>query len=123
IQLAADIGAYIGGKLYGRVKLADAISPGKTLEGLVGGLVAAALTVGAASFYFDAVPVSILIAIGMVTAVLSVIGDLFESLMKRMAQVKDSGAILPGHGGVLDRIDSMTIAAPTFVFAWLRWIA
>jgi phosphatidate cytidylyltransferase len=120
---AADIGAYIAGKLYGRVKLAPAISPGKTIEGLGGGLLGAVLAVGAASFYFDSTPVMMLILLGMITAALSVIGDLFESMMKRMADVKDSGSLLPGHGGVLDRIDSMTIAAPLFAFGCIYWIS
>lgn len=120
---AADIGAYIAGKLYGRIKLAPAISPGKTLEGLVGGMIGAGLVVSLASFYFDSVPILLLGMLGMVTAGLSVIGDLFESLMKRMAEVKDSGSLLPGHGGVLDRIDSMTIAAPLFAFGCLYWIS
>jgi phosphatidate cytidylyltransferase len=119
---AADIGAYVAGKLYGRVKLAPAISPGKTLEGLAGGLLAAALVAGIATFYFN-VSVLMLCVLGIATAALSVIGDLFESLMKRMAGVKDSGSLLPGHGGVLDRIDSMTIAAPVFAFGCFYWIA
>jgi phosphatidate cytidylyltransferase len=120
---AADIGAYIAGKLYGRIKLAPAISPGKTLEGLAGGLIAAGIVVYIAAFYFNSMPVAMLVMLGMVTAALSVIGDLFESLMKRMAEVKDSGSLLPGHGGVLDRIDSMTIAAPLFAFGCLHWFS
>ncbi len=120
---AADIGAYVAGKLYGRVKLAPAISPGKTIEGLAGGLIGAGLVVGVASFYFDSMPIIMLALLGMLTAALSVIGDLFESLMKRMADVKDSGSLLPGHGGMLDRIDSMTIAAPLFAFGCLYWIS
>ncbi|HEY3488048.1 MAG TPA: phosphatidate cytidylyltransferase [Gammaproteobacteria bacterium] len=120
---AADIGAYIAGKLYGRIKLAPAISPGKTIEGLGGGLLGAILVVGVASFYFVSMPVMMLILLGMVTAALSVIGDLFGSMMKRMADVEDSGSLLPGHGGVLDRIDSMTIAAPLFAFGCLYWIS
>jgi phosphatidate cytidylyltransferase len=118
---AADIGAYIAGKLYGRIKLAPAISPGKTLEGLGGGLIGAAIVVVIASFHFDS-PVLPLTLLGMATAAFSVVGDLFESLMKRMADVKDSGSLLPGHGGVLDRIDSMTIAAPLFALGCFHWI-
>jgi phosphatidate cytidylyltransferase len=120
---AADIGAYIAGKLYGCIKLASAISPGKTLEGLAGGLIAAALVAGLAFLYFDNTPFVMLFVLGMTTAAFSVIGDLFESLMKRMADVKDSGSLLPGHGGVLDRIDSVTIAAPWFGFVCLYWVS
>ena len=118
---AADIGAYISGKLYGRIKLAPEISPGKTLEGLAGGLIGAAIVVVIASFHFDS-PMLPLTLFGMATAAFSVVGDLFESLMKRMADVKDSGSLLPGHGGVLDRIDSMTIAAPLFALGF-HWLA
>lgn len=119
---AADIGAYIAGKLFGRTRLAPAISPGKTLEGLAGGILAAALVVAIAAFHFD-VPILMLGVLAITTAAFSVVGDLFESLMKRMADVKDSGSLLPGHGGVLDRIDSMTIAAPLFAFGCFYWIA
>lgn len=113
---AADIGAYFTGHRWGRHKLALAISPGKTWEGVLGAGMAtltfalagaAALGVGAHWPWF--------VAICMVTVGFSIAGDLFESMMKRQCGVKDSGALLPGHGGVLDRVDSLTAAAPIFL--------
>lgn len=107
----ADIGAYFTGKRFGRVKLAPAISPGKTWEGVLGGLVAVALLSSAVSLWLDVGIVSLLpISLGM--AVISVIGDLTVSMFKRNAGLKDSGSLFPGHGGVLDRIDSISAAAP-----------
>jgi phosphatidate cytidylyltransferase len=115
IVWAADIGAYVAGKLYGRTKLAPAISPAKTLEGLAGGLLAVAAVGYAGGIYFAASSNYLLLSLVLLTALISVSGDLFESLLKRMAGCKDSGTILPGHGGVLDRIDSVIAAAPVFV--------
>lgn len=111
---SADSGAYFCGRALGRHKLAPSISPGKTWEGLVGGLVTAAL-VGAlaARIYGAAVPA--LAAVAGVTAVVSVLGDLNVSMFKRHAGLKDSGRLLPGHGGVLDRADSVTTAVAMFV--------
>lgn len=113
---AADSGAYFCGRRYGRRKLAPRVSPGKTWEGAAGGM-AAALAVavigaGLLDVSFAAAP-AFLILCGMVV-VISVVGDLVESLFKREAGVKDSGRFLPGHGGALDRIDSLTAAAPLF---------
>lgn len=114
----ADSAAYFVGRRYGRRRLAPRVSPGKTWAGVMGALLAApvvALTAGLPLGYRGAV----LAGFGMlcaVTVVASVVGDLFESLLKRRAGVKDSGALLPGHGGVLDRIDSLTAAAP--IFCW-----
>ncbi len=114
----ADSAAYFTGKRWGRAKLAPRISPGKTRVGVYGALLAAA-----AYGFFAAtalgVPGTARVAFAVlciVTALFSVIGDLFESLFKRQRGVKDSGTLLPGHGGVLDRIDSLTAAAPIFVF-------
>jgi phosphatidate cytidylyltransferase len=119
----ADSGAYFAGSKWGRRKLAPAISPGKSWEGVYGGLAACAL------FAIPAVPVlglawSQLPALWLVTlavAAISVVGDLFESLMKRHSGVKDSGALFPGHGGLMDRLDSLLAALPVFVVgkAWL----
>ncbi|HMM78112.1 MAG TPA: phosphatidate cytidylyltransferase [Gammaproteobacteria bacterium] len=112
----ADSAAYFFGRRYGRRRLAPRVSPGKTWAGVGGALLAAptvALVFGLAAGYRGAA----LAGFGMlclVTVVASIIGDLFESLLKRRAGVKDSGTLLPGHGGVLDRIDSLTAAAPVF---------
>jgi phosphatidate cytidylyltransferase len=119
---AADSAAYFTGKRFGRNKLAPHISPGKTREGLIGGLVATGLLGLAGAWWFD-VHMGLwfyFVALCLVTALVSVAGDLFESLVKREAGVKDSGTLLPGHGGVLDRIDSITAAAPVFMMG-LVW--
>lgn len=119
----ADIGAYFAGKTFGRHKLAPAISPGKTWEGAFGGwlLVLALAVAGGASGFFAPTVFSRLVAdIGWVRLVLvttllvvfSIVGDLFESLLKRQAGVKDSSGLLPGHGGVLDRIDALLPVLP-----------
>ena len=121
IVWAADVGAYGFGRWLGRAKLAPAVSPGKTWEGVSGGLlVAAAVAAGAAELL--ALPVGPLLALGIVTALVSVLGDLTESLFKRNVGLKDSGSLFPGHGGVLDRFDSFTAAMPIFVIglSWLR---
>lgn len=108
----ADIGAYFVGRAWGRRKLAPDISPGKTWEGAIGGTAAAlvyAIILG--TFIEGLFWVPYLLAAALV-AVLSIVGDLFESAVKRQAAVKDSGTLLPGHGGVLDRVDSATAALP-----------
>lgn len=116
---AADSGAYFAGRKFGKHKLAPQVSPGKTIEGVVGGLVAAALfsLIGATSFDLPVLGGVSFVVLSVVVVLLSVIGDLFESLFKRRVGVKDSGQLLPGHGGVLDRIDSLTAAAPIFALA------
>ncbi len=113
----ADIGAYFSGKNFGRHKLAPGISPGKTWEGVIGGLLLNALWIsivfqlsgGWGIDYFS------FLILGLVTSALSVVGDLYESILKREAGLKDSGNTLPGHGGVLDRIDSVIAATPVFL--------
>jgi phosphatidate cytidylyltransferase len=110
---AADIGAYFAGRSFGRRKLAPRVSPGKTWEGALGGLAMAALVAGGGAEYF-AVPPFEAIAFGCAVGIFSIIGDLTESMFKRAAALKDSGALLPGHGGLLDRIDSVTAAAPLY---------
>ena len=112
----ADSAAYFAGRRWGRRRLAPSISPGKTWEGLAGALAATlccALIAALATHmaYRDAVSFTLL---SVVTVMASVLGDLVESLFKRQAGLKDSGSLLPGHGGVLDRIDSLTAAAPVF---------
>jgi len=113
----ADTGAYFCGRAWGRRKLAPMISPGKTIEGAVGGIVAAGVFAAFVAWWIGAEANCSLawLAVSIVTSLFSVIGDLWESRMKRIAGVKDSGSMLPGHGGVLDRIDSVTAAAPLFV--------
>lgn len=114
IVWAADTGAYFAGRAFGRHKLAPSVSPGKTWEGVFGGLVAAA-AVGAVAGFLTGMPPGVLPAIAAVTGIFSVLGDLAVSLAKRNVGVKDTGRLLPGHGGLLDRVDSLTAAAPVFV--------
>lgn len=119
LVVAADVGAYFAGRQFGRNKLAPRVSPGKTWEGVLGGLLGAALIalVGVAWFGVPAVP---FVALCIVAVLASIVGDLTESLFKRHAGVKDSGTLLPGHGGVLDRVDSVTAAAPVFLLGLER---
>ena len=113
---AADSGAYFAGRKFGKHKLSPRISPNKTIEGLVGGLVAAlVIALAAAPFAGATVAQLPFVAIVVVVTVLfSVVGDLFESLLKRHVGAKDSGDLIPGHGGILDRIDSVLAALPVF---------
>lgn len=117
ITIASDTGAYYTGSLIGKTKLCPAISPGKTVEGFIGGLVCAIIAALAVSFFF--LPESNIVKIFFVAVILScigVMGDLAESIIKRSTGVKDSGTILPGHGGILDRIDSLLLAAPALFY-------
>ncbi len=112
----ADIGAYFAGRRWGRHKLAPRVSPGKTREGVLGAL-AAALLVAAVFGPVLGLPSDVagaFVLLCLFTVLVSVLGDLVESMFKRLSGVKDSGALLPGHGGLLDRIDSLTAAAPFF---------
>lgn len=119
----ADTGAYFAGRRFGKIKLAPAVSPAKTREGLYGGLLTTALVMLAVAFYLHLAGLQLLFfaAASAVTVLASVLGDLFESMVKRRAGIKDSGKIFPGHGGALDRIDSITAAAPVFLTGW--WLA
>ena len=109
----ADTGAYFTGRRFGRRKLAPAVSPGKTVEGAVGGALAVLAWSAGAAVLFDG-PIARWLLLGVAIFAAAVVGDLFESAAKRTRGVKDSGGILPGHGGILDRIDSVLPAAPVF---------
>jgi len=118
----ADIAAYFSGKRWGKTRLAHHISPGKTWEGVLGGVLASMLTATGFGLFTlsQAYEFIVFMLICLITICVSVIGDLYESLMKRSAQMKDSGGLLPGHGGILDRIDSLTAAGPVFLAGiWL----
>lgn len=115
---AMDSGAWFAGRKWGKTPLMPSVSPGKTREGLLGGLVAAGC-VTVFALYWSKTPFQIIpgaVVLCLMTAIFSVVGDLFESMLKREAGIKDSGCLLPGHGGLLDRIDSLLAAAPVFVF-------
>jgi phosphatidate cytidylyltransferase len=115
----SDSAQYYSGRAFGRRPLAPRVSPKKTVEGAVGGLVVAPLFLVVAAPYAlpQPAPVWGLVALGVVLVVAGICGDLFESLLKRAANLKDSGSIIPGHGGVLDRIDALLFCAPIFYFA------
>jgi phosphatidate cytidylyltransferase len=119
---ATDIGAYFAGRQFGKRKLAPAISPNKTWEGLGGGVAAAAI-VGGVAHTFSPYPALFISSIlcGAFVALLAQAGDLFESYVKRRVGVKDSGSLIPGHGGLLDRVDGLTLTVP--IFAWLVWLS
>lgn len=117
----ADIAAYFSGKAFGRHKLAPAISPGKTWEGAIGAGLGVVLYGLALRLGFSFAPVGLplwIVCLLAVTAI-SIVGDLYESMLKRQAGIKDSSNVLPGHGGVLDRIDSLTSTLPVVAFLWL----
>ncbi len=114
---AADTGAYMAGRLAGRHKLAPRVSPGKTSEGAIGGVAAAVLfaALGGWLLGYDGTRMLAFMLLGAWVAVISIVGDLTISMFKRHAGLKDSGTLFPGHGGVLDRLDSVLAAAPWFV--------
>jgi phosphatidate cytidylyltransferase len=113
---AADVGAYFVGRSVGRVKLAPMVSPGKTWEGVSGGVLLAA-AVGCVAAVSLGLSLALLVGIAVVVALVSVVGDLTVSMLKRNVGVKDSGSLLPGHGGVMDRIDGLIAAVPFFFLA------
>ena len=111
----ADIGAFFFGRRFGKKRLAPEVSPGKTWEGAVGGFAVSALVAVAGSDWFGIAP-AVFVPLCLIAVAFSIVGDLTESLLKRFAGMKDSGTLFPGHGGVMDRIDSVTGAAPVLVF-------
>jgi phosphatidate cytidylyltransferase len=115
VAFAADTGAFFAGRRFGRVRLAPRVSPGKTWEGVIGGMLAAG-AIGFAGAWWFGQPPRDFVPLCLGAAAVSVVGDLTESLLKRRAGLKDSGRLFPGHGGVLDRIDSVTSAAPAMAF-------
>ncbi|MGL5047011.1 MAG: phosphatidate cytidylyltransferase, partial [Shewanella sp.] len=121
IVWAADSGAYFVGKAIGKTKLIPAVSPAKTLEGLLGGLVTTMLVVAGVMYYSPEQELGLVVAVTLFVALVSALGDLSESMFKRAACIKDSGTILPGHGGVLDRIDSLTAALPVFTLIYIAF--
>lgn len=118
---SADVGAYFVGKSIGKRKLLPNVSPGKTLEGVIGGIITACALVALAGYFigFNAEQYQVVILVTVIITTISVLGDLNESMFKRQAGVKDSGTILPGHGGVLDRIDSLTATAPIYALCYV----
>lgn len=116
---ATDIGAYFSGKIIGGAKIAPSISPNKTWAGLIGGATAASLTAVAANYWLIQLdlPMILLALLGALMAVLAQVGDFFESGWKRLFHIKDASNIIPGHGGVLDRMDGVLFVAPVLFFA------
>lgn len=116
----ADIGGYIAGNLFGKHKLAVTVSPGKTWEGFFGGILLQCLFIAALiPLMPEKITPAMLVALVIPVSLYSVLGDLFESMLKRHCGVKDSGTILPGHGGILDRIDGLIAALPLFILLFL----
>ncbi|MBY6018162.1 phosphatidate cytidylyltransferase [Halomonas denitrificans] len=115
----ADTGAYFVGKAIGKNKLIPRVSPGKTREGLFGGMAVCALLGLLGAYLVPNLSVMEALALALITGLASALGDLTESMFKRAADIKDSGRLLPGHGGILDRIDSVTAAMPVFALLYL----
>jgi phosphatidate cytidylyltransferase len=117
VLMGSDVGAYYTGRTLGKRKLAPSISPGKTWEGAVGGVVAALLMADLAHFwFFRELPLKYMMPLAGVMAILGILGDLAESALKRSAGAKDAANILPGHGGILDRLDSLLFNAPLIYY-------
>lgn len=117
VVFAGDIGAYLFGSFFGKTKIAPLLSPKKSVQGALGGLLFSLLASFLFSFVIQNAPLWIFIVCGVFGGILGQIGDFFESLIKRIAGVKDSGSIMPGHGGILDRLDGVLLASPLFYIA------
>ncbi len=117
-----DTGAYVGGRMWGRRRLAPRISPGKTVEGLLIGMVCAVAGVWLAGRYQDWLPGTDALVLGLGVALIAPIGDLFESFVKREARVKDSGRVFGAHGGALDRLDAVLFAAVVGYYIWAAYV-
>lgn len=117
VVFAGDIGAYTFGVRFGTIKIAPVLSPNKSLQGAVGGLLFSTGIAACFQFVLPNTPIIILLGCGLLGGILGQLGDFFESLIKRVSDVKDSGSIMPGHGGVLDRLDGVLLAAPLFYIA------
>ena len=122
ILWASDTGAYLTGMAFGKRKLFERISPKKSWEGSFGGALLSLVAAYLDSKLFTVFPTSHWFVIAFIIVVMGTLGDLVESLYKRSKNVKDSGTILPGHGGILDRFDSLLLASP-FIFAYLKWVS
>ena len=120
LAFLADTGAFFAGRQFGRVRLAPRVSPNKTWEGVIGGMLLALVFAAGGAAWF-ALPAQDFLPLCLAAAAFSVIGDLTESLLKRHVRLKDSGRLFPGHGGVLDRIDSVTAATPVMALG-LMWL-
>ncbi len=120
VIMGADVAAYYGGRFFGKHKLAPTVSPGKTWEGAIAGMLASLLLAAASHYWFFLnLPLKFALPLAAVMNVVGVLGDLTESALKRGAGAKDTAQILPGHGGILDRIDSLLFNAPViYYFAW-----
>jgi phosphatidate cytidylyltransferase len=114
--------SYYTGRTFGKRPLAPTISPKKTVEGAIGGMVFGTLAMTVGGHYVFASPIWILALLGAAISLLGIVGDLFESLLKRSAGMKDSSNLIPGHGGVLDRIDSWLFTAPVY-YMFVRFVA
>ncbi|PMJ94787.1 phosphatidate cytidylyltransferase [Vibrio sp. 10N.261.55.A7] len=120
IVWAADSGAYFAGRSFGKRKMAPSVSPNKTIEGLIGGIITAVIVAWFTAGWFELEfsSATAMIVITLITVIISVLGDLVESMFKRVSGIKDSSNIIPGHGGILDRIDSLTAAFPVFALLY-----
>jgi phosphatidate cytidylyltransferase len=121
VIVISDSAQYYTGRTLGRRSLAPTISPKKTVEGAIGGVVCGTLAMAAGGHWVFRSPLWTLAMLGAVISLLGIVGDLFESLLKRSAGVKDSSHLIPGHGGVLDRIDSWLFAAPVY-YVFVKWM-